>query len=199
MIFTKGSTVTSAPASEPLTTSEAKNWLKIEDGITADDTLVDALVTAAREYVETSTGLALFTQTVREHLDEWPEKTNVSNPMAEFHLMRYPVQSVTSITYLDSDGNSQTLSADTYIVDTTGKTARIALKANQSFPPLRDQINAVTITYVAGWDNTANIPEALKTAMKLLLTYFYERRADSANSYKTTAEKLIEKYSIPVV
>lgn len=199
MIFTKGSTVTSAPASEPLTTSEAKAWLKIEDDITADDAIVLALVTAAREYIESSTGIALYTQTVREYLDKWPEKTNVSNPMAEFHLMRFPVQSVTGITYLDSEGVSQTLSSSAYVVDISGKTARIGLKANETFPALRDQINAVTITYVAGWDDTANIPEALKTAMKLLLAYFYERRADSANSFKTTAEKLIEKYSVPVV
>lgn len=197
MIFTKGSKVTSAPASEPLTTSEAKSWLKVE--VSTDDTLIDALITAAREYIEHATGLALFTQTIREHLDDWPEYKNVSNPMQEFYLMRYPVQSVTSITYLDGDGNSQTLSADNYVVDTTGNLCRIALKSNQTFPTIRDQINSVTITYIAGWDDTASIPETIKTAMKLLISHFYERRADSASSYSTVVDKILGKHYNPVV
>lgn len=197
MIFTKGSKVTSAPASEPLTTTEAKAWLKVE--VSTDDTLIDALVAAAREYIENATGLALFTQTVQEHLDNWPEYREVSNPNKEFYLMRYPVQSVTSITYLDDDGNSQTLSANNYVVDTTGNLCRIALKADQTFPTLQKQINAVTITYVAGYDDTANIPETLKTAIRLMISHFYERRADSASSYTTVVDKILSKHYNPVV
>ena len=37
-----------APTVEPCTTAQAKNWLKVEAGVTADDTLIDVLIQLAR-------------------------------------------------------------------------------------------------------------------------------------------------------
>jgi len=136
---------------------------------------------------------------VQDVLDDWPAYESVSNPYQAFHLLRYPVQSVTSISYIDGNGATQTLHSSKYVVDTTGAFCRIAPAAGQSWPGLRNQIKAVTVTYTAGWSSTSDIPEDLKTAMLLMLTYVYERRADSVKRFKTAAENMIKNHYTPLV
>ena len=197
MIWAVGSKVTSAPASEPITATTAKAWLKVE--FSDDDTMITNLIAGARWEIEKSTGIAFFTQTVTDALDVWPEYEEVSNPFAAFHLLRYPVQSVTSVTYYDSDGVQQTLASSDYVVDTNGVFCRISPAAGTSWPGLRNRPAAVTITYITGWSDVADIPEDLKTAMQLMLTYFYERRADSVKQYKTAAENIVSRHYVAVV
>lgn len=196
MIWTHGTKVITAPASEPINTATAKEWLKVDTS--ADDTLIDATVAAARKHIESRTGLALFTQTIRDVMDEFPAFEAVSNPYRAFYLLRYPVQSVTNIQYVDTDGNTQTLSSDVYEVDTNGLFTRIGLKAGQSWPDLRNEIATVKVNYVAGWDATASIPDDLVMALRLLMAYYYERRADSVHRYATAADNLIAGYYSPV-
>lgn len=197
MIWTRGTKIITAPASEPITTATAKEWLKVD--ISADDTLIDATVSAARSHIEKKTGLALFTQTIRDVLDEWPEENAVSNPYGTFYLMRYPVQSVTNIQYVDSDGTTQTLSSDVYQVDTNGMFTRIGLKADQSWPSIRNQIATITINYTAGYSLVADIPADITVALKLLMTYYYENRVDSVHRYKTAADALISTHYSPIL
>ena len=94
--------VSTAPSSEPITLAEAKLYLRVDT--TADDALITALITAARETVERYTSRALVTQTITQVLDCFPG--------FGFRLAVHPVQSITSITYKDSNGSDQTL-ADT--------------------------------------------------------------------------------------
>lgn len=56
--------------SEPITSTEAKNWLKVD--FSTDDTLINMLITAVREAAERYTGLALIAKTV-EYFDEAPD------------------------------------------------------------------------------------------------------------------------------
>lgn len=197
MIFTKGTKLITAPASEPIDTDTAKEWLRVDT--TADDTLIASAVASARSHIENMSSLALFTQTVRDVMDGWPEYEAVSNPYQAFYLKRYPVQSITNIQYIDSDGNTQTLSTDVYAVDTNGIFTRIALKANQSWPDLRDQIAAVTINYVAGWSATSSIPSDLIMALKLLLAFYYDNRSDTVHQKRTAAENLISKHYVHAI
>jgi uncharacterized phiE125 gp8 family phage protein len=55
-----GTVQTAAPAAEPITLAEAKAWLRV-DG-TDEDTLITALIAAARTHVENFTRRALITQ-----------------------------------------------------------------------------------------------------------------------------------------
>lgn len=198
MIFTKGSKVTTGPTSEPIEVAEAKTWLKVDTS--ADDSLITSLIAATREHIESTTGLALFTQTIQEKLDGWPYYDDVTNPFQVFHLLRYPVQSISSITYTDSDGSSQTLNSSIYTLDnTSGNFARVGLDKDQSWPSIANQAGSITVNYVAGWDDVADIPGDLIIALKLMLTYFYERRGDGVKQYPTFAEHLISKHYIQLV
>jgi uncharacterized phiE125 gp8 family phage protein len=172
-------TVSVEPTVEPITLAEAKLQLRVDDDITSDDGLISALITAARQKVEIETRRALVTQTQVLKLDQFPSG---ENPVIE--LPNPPLQSVSAVQYVDQNGDTQTLAASEYIVDTVSEPARITPAYNTFWPLTRAQINAVTVTFVCGYasgsgsptDYAANVPQALKAAIKLLVGHWYENR-----------------------
>lgn len=171
--------VASGPASEPITTSEAKTWLKVDSS--ADDTLISGLITTARQYAEQYQCTALYTQGILEYFDCFPYGRQI-------HLTLSPIQTVTSIQYKDNNGNTQTLASDQYTVDTASKPCRIRLAPSASWPATGDYPNAVIVTYTAGSATTGAIPQATKDAMALIIAFLYENREDipltSAKDYR---------------
>lgn len=166
-----GLTLVTAPAAEPLTTAEAKSHLRVD--LTDDDTLIDAYITAARQYVEEDLGRALVTQTWDYTLDAFPSDGSA------IRLPRPPLRSVTSVTYVDSAGATQTLSSANYIVNTGKRYGEISLAYGQTWPATREQANAVTVRFVAGYGDALAVPEPIKTAMRLVVGDFYDLRSGS--------------------
>lgn len=189
-----GWTVSSGPASEPISLTEAKLWLKVD--VTADDNLITDLITSARKFVERQTNTAMITQTIVEKFDAFPQGS--INAEAIIRLAVSPVQSVTSITYIDTDGTSQTLSSANYVVDTTSRPARIGLDSTQFWPSTIAEVDAVTITYVAGYTATsdANFPAELLDAMYLIIASRYENRQDFAKRYEDKSKQLIDSVKV---
>src|SRR3954453_3955872 len=97
-----------APSTEPISTADAQLQCRVD--ASDEDALIDALVKAAREHVETFTHRALITQTWDLKLDAFP-------CTGEIWLPKPPVASVTSITYLDTTGVSQTWASSNYRTD----------------------------------------------------------------------------------
>ena len=159
-------TETSAPSTEPLTTAEAKQHFRVDHD--EEDSLIDRCVTTARQQVESFTRRALINTTFTLKLDAFPH---------QIRPPRSPLSSVSSVTYLDTNGDSQTLSTDVYGVDTDTEPGRIYLKYNQVWPDTREIENAVTVTFVAGYGSaTTSIPTNLLSAVALLAAHYYEFR-----------------------
>lgn len=162
-----------APAEEPVTTAEAKSHLRVEHS--ADDSLIDSLIVAARERVEAFTWRALVTQTWDMVMDDFPPRSDI--PIVP---MKPPLQSVTSITYTDSAGESQTWDSSKYFVDApSGPFAphgRIVPASGEAYPDTTDEINAVTVKFDAGYGAAADVPEAIKRALLMLVGHLYEHR-----------------------
>lgn len=174
---------TTAPSTEPVSRTEAKNHLRVDT--TANDSLIDALITAAREYVEMTTGRSLITQTWKFYLDQFPLSELLFHEWYSYLgiranriiLPRPPLQSVSSIEYVDSNGNTQTLSSSEYRVDTVSEPPRITEAQDTSWPFTDNVTNAVTITYVAGYGNNASdVPQPIRQAILLLIGAWYEHR-----------------------
>lgn len=156
---------TVAPASYPVTLEEAKAQCRVTSS--DEDTKLNNLIAAATTRVENMTGLSLITQTWELTLDEFSDA---------IELPRGPVQSVTSVQYVDPDGATQVLAASVYTLDDKSNPQWIVRNADSSWPQILDGINAVTITYVAG---EASLPEGkndLKHAILLLVSYWYDER-----------------------
>jgi len=159
---------TEDPASEPVTLEEAKSHLRVD--ASDDDTLIEGLITAARQYYEDVTRRALITQTWRLSLDRWPGGSEILLPRA-------PLQSVTSVVYTDSDGTATTWSSDEYAVDADSEPGRVVLGYGYSWPSatLRTSL-PIQITYEAGYGDADDVPEKIKQAIKLLVGHWYENR-----------------------
>ena len=149
-------------ASYPVTLTEVKAQCRV-DG-TDDDTKLNSLIAAATDYVERYTGRAIVSQTWKVVLDEFAD---------EMLLPKGPVQSVSSITYTDTAGDPQTLSASVYTADLANDPQRVVLNDGQSWPETDDAVNVVTITFVAGY---SAVPESLKHAILLLISQWYDNR-----------------------
>lgn len=164
-----------APANEPVTKDEVKAHLRMDPDDTSEDALLDAFIAAARIHIQNIYGLQPITSTWVMRMDRFPGLTGI------IELPRAPVASVTSIQYVDIDDTTQTLSSSTYQVDVNSLPARIALAPESTWPTLRDgELNAVIITFVAGYGSTsASVPQVLKQAYLLLIGHMYEHREDT--------------------
>lgn len=159
------------PVAEPVSLSEAKLHLRIDDN--ADDVLIGALITAARQHAEHDTRRALVSQTWKQVLDQFPseEDTAISLGLA-------PVASVVSVLYIDADGQEQTLAPSAYKLDKITEPCRLVPAYGTSWPSTRSEINAVSITYTCGYGAPEVVPESIKRWMLLRIGALYEYREE---------------------
>ena len=88
-----------------------------------------------------------------------------------------PLVSVTSITYVDIEGNPQTLDPAKYRTSTAGGTVEPAY--NESWPSTRWLSDAVTFTYVAGHGSAlTDVPRQFQQALLVLAGHYDAHRGD---------------------
>lgn len=187
----RGLTLTTAPAVEPVLGSEVNTFLGLSTS--DDDTLLDALATAAREQCEAYTGRALITQTWTMTLDRLPggrepwwdgvremAVTELYGDPAPIFLPKFPVQSVTSVKLYDWADAATTVTASVYYVDTAQEPSRIVLERGQVWPAVSLRAaNGVEVVFVGGYgDAAADVPDSLKQGIKMLAAYLYEHRGE---------------------
>jgi uncharacterized phiE125 gp8 family phage protein len=158
--------VITPPAAEPVTVDEAKASPSLRVATATDDADIAVLITAAREIAEAITRRSLITQTLELVLDAFPS--------GGINLYCPPIQSVTSIKYIDTDGVEQTLSSALYDLDSDTEPGMVAPAYNESWPATRDQVNAVRVRYVAGYGAAADVPAAIKTWIKMRAGTLYD-------------------------
>lgn len=158
-----------APLWEPLTLAEAKKHLELGDDDTAHDQHVLRLITAARELVEHDCGIVLATGAHTLTLDDFPGELEVYLPVR-------PVTSITSITYIGTDGVTYTMSAADYQLDNNEPQPEVRLSYLAEWPTSRGEPNAVTITFVAGYASQAAVPQSFKQMMLLEIARRFQDR-----------------------
>lgn len=193
----KVSVVTVAPTIEPVTLSDAKSQLRISADNPIYDLEVSALIVTARTYVERRYGLSIITQSRQQRQDSFYEdsrdtrRSDYSTDYSRFvtKLLNGPVQSVSSVTYVDEDGATQTLSPSAYT--TTGMVTPVLGSAQDViiggiypvdvWPDFKLVSEAIKITYVCGFGNSgAYVPATIKQAILKTITHLFEYRSDEA-------------------
>jgi len=135
---------------------------------TTDDPLLAMLIASARLSGETITRTKFITQTWDLILDSFPA--------VEIKSVLAPVQSITSIKYLDNDGVLQTLAADQYTLDADTPPGWIIPAYGTSWPSTRDSANAVTVRMVVGYGAASAVPEGIKHWMLIRVKQMYDQR-----------------------
>ena len=165
-----------APTSEPISLSLARLHLRLDtSGSPAshpDDAIVQSLITAVRQNAEDYTGLKIASGTFEVRADSFDD--------LEISLQTWPVSGITSVSYVDLDGATQTLASSEYTLDTYTRPAR--LKATTTFPAAKE----VTVRFTAGFTdgqspNQYPFPKSIESAMLLMLGHLYDNREAVSN------------------
>lgn len=188
----------SAPAVEPVTVAD----LKLQCGLPPDDdsdhvksyqvnTRFRKAIRVARRVCENYTRRAFITQTWQMVFDQWPfvDSRYMHRPdqygslgpwgkLAFFYVPKPPLQSITTFTYTDTGGVTQTVSSwGQYQLDPGGETApaRLCAPVYMLWPPLYPALNAVQLEFIAGYgDAGANVPDEITDAILLQAQYIYD-------------------------
>ena len=161
--------LTSGPAVLPLTLAEAKDHLRVEHS--DEDDLITRLIETATQHVDGIDGIlgrACITQTWTLTLDAFPAAIILPLP---------PCQSVDAITYIDTDGASQTLAVSGYPATGVGGAARVHPAFDTQWPATRVVPEAVSVTFTAGYGDTgADVPAPIRSAILMHVAHLYEHR-----------------------
>lgn len=164
---------------------------------TTGDPELNALIRTVRVAAEGYTRRALVTQTWDLKLDRFPCWT--------IHVPKPTLQSVVSITYVDTDGNTQTLDPATYLVDPNSTPARITPVFGGIWPVTLYQNNAVKVRFVAGYGLAAAVPDGIKTWMIIRIKHLFDNpdaivvqnRAQVAEMPRALVDGMLDEYTVP--
>lgn len=140
-------TLVTGPDALPVTMVDAKENLKVSDN--NQDQSILRLMRSATDNIELATGQRLITQTWDYYRDCLEEIMRIPYP---------PLQSVSYVKYIDSNGAWQTLSTDLYTVDTYHFPGRIFRTYNAVWPTVQNTPNCVQIRFVAGYGSAQKVP-----------------------------------------
>lgn len=164
-------TLVTAPTDLPINLGQAKAQLRIT--ASDEDALILGYIRAAVANLDGrdgTLGRALCTQTWELALDKFPAVDFIRLPLP-------PIQSITSVKYVDGDGVQQTFSSANYnLTADKGVSPMVRLAYGQSWPATRNQPDAVTVRYVAGYGAMNDVPETVRQALLLMVAHFYETR-----------------------
>jgi len=148
-----------------ITVAQAKTHLRITHS--DEDTYIEALTLVTTEWCEEFQRRVYVQRQVVDKFDVFP---TVIRPR------RSPLISVDTLKYVDTNGDTQTWADTEYDVGIYKEPGRITPSYNKSWPDIRSEINAITLTYQAGYANRASIPTEIKHAVKLMVGHLYENR-----------------------
>ncbi len=188
-------TLTTAPASLPITLDEVKAQLNLDDALTADDPLVISYARAATEQAEAFTGRVLITQTWTAFYDYWPRvpthreplgegwhrgpDTLLDSPGRELFLPRPPLQSIVHVKTYDDNDVATTFAASNYFVDVASVPGRLILRKSVAAPTINRTANGLEIQFVAGYGaNYGDVPRSIRDGILQFAAFMYENRGD---------------------
>lgn len=187
-----------APTMAPITLEEAREQCRVVAlGSPAESPLDNQLnryIAAAVAHIDGAFGYlgrALVSQTWELKLDSFP---------AEIELPLPPFQTVDLLTYIDTDGNLVTLSANSpliyQVLTDERRRARIVPVYGEEWPSARVEPGSVTVRFTCGWRHDESpqevVPESIRNALLLMVEDFF----DGKESRKSAWQALLAPYRI---
>lgn len=144
------------PGEEPVTVQEVKDAARIDDS--AYDAQIPGIIRSLRRLVESNLGRRLVTQTVELVLPSFPRD--------EIDLQLPNVQTISSVKYLDPDGNQQTLATNRYLLLSDYSPSLLMPAMGSQWPATANRPDAVRIRFDAGYGAPADVPDEIKLWIK---------------------------------
>lgn len=163
--------------------SDFKAFARIR-GRDAEDEVIKFLLISAEEYLTSCTNIVFQTRTYLYTQDHppaqyigWRVPPNFYSWLNSISLPVHPVQSIGQVSFT-INGVQQPLDTNTYQVDLTQSTVRIA-PVNGGYWPFSDfyKLSAVQIVFTAGYGGIDAAPHMARMAIMQIANYWYENRA----------------------
>ncbi len=186
-----GHKIITPPEIEPITVEALDAHLRGDGEIAENEAeFLNHIITASRQFIETETGRALIEQTHSVSLSHWPQKGDLwwdgirELAISEIHgiqqsivLPYSPLISIDSVKFYSRDNVETVYEPANYMADTFSTPGQLVLNENARIPTNLRRTNAVIVEYKVGYGDTAvSVPGALRQALLLLATHWYENR-----------------------
>ncbi len=164
------------PASEPVTLTEVKDYLRILDA--NDDALLTGVITAVRQAAEEFTRRAFVTQTWTAWFDraelweksvgDWTFPAPGRETFSEKRVLeipRPPLQSINLINTYDTANSATLFPASDYRTEGASAPGRLVLNENVHWPANLRETQAVEAECVLGYGAASSVPQSIKQAL----------------------------------
>lgn len=143
----------------------------------AENDLFLEWIKSAEAYCREYTQRALLNSTYRWIGCEFPrDNYGVDAPL---DLLISPVQSITSVSYVDADGEDQELDEDEYQLEAGVIAPKLWPGVDCSWPVTQaGNVSAVTVELQAGYTSLDLVPAQFKQAMRLIIGQWYKQREE---------------------
>lgn len=171
-------TVITPPATTPISRSQLKGYLKLDETDTSEDELLDLIIDLVTEVGQCMTKRDFINRTNRTFRDVFPSLRSQG-----FLIRRSKLQSVNSIEFLLNTVFTVFPLANTgFTIDNDYST--IFLKSDQDWPTdVDEEPQAVKIEFVSGYGPAAtDVPAKIRGALLQHAAAFYSNRGDCSDS-----------------
>ena len=174
---------TSMPALAPVSVAEAKTFMRV--GTDAHDGLIGDLIAAVVDFAESESRRSFIIRNMSAAFAGFPAERD------SLVLPGYPVNDVTSITYLDFEGEVQTVAEDVYRV-IAGDRGQVVIAFGKTWPRVANCISPVTVNFTAGYgDAASDVPARIKLLIRQCVADAYEHA--EAQSEVSLAENMLNR------
>lgn len=194
-----------------LTYADIQSHLKLDGS--ADQTLVESLISAATKRLEQFIDRKILRQHWSVYFDNFPREYKKDGwfdgyrdgAVTELYTSNEPIElpfgpciSVSYVRVYDQTDGTTVVDATNYSVDNIGPMGRIALKIGGMWPSVTPRpVNGIHIRGVFGIAGSASIvPHDIKQAIKISVSELYEKRGDNSADpgLPKGAQMLLEPY-----
>lgn len=182
-------TVTTGPVTRAVTMAEAVQQLRLDD-IDEQNSYVELLIDGVIGDIEATYDLALITQTITEKFPRFPSGAGA------LILRKAPLLAITSISYIDSDGATQTWSSSEYTSGTYNGRGFVVSKVDYEYPTdLVIRPDAVTVVYTAGFGATPDtVPRPIKIGALLMIADLHANPTNPVRNLPQLSERFLQRY-----
>lgn len=187
-----GLVLKTSPLNYPVTLDEAKAHLNVLSAY--DDELISFLIVVATEQAEEITNRQLMRSTYEMTMDILPDRFEIKKP---------PLHAVEKIEYIPDGSDSYVLlDPSKYMVDTTVEPGVVIRRNDATYPAISWMVNAVRVTFTAGYADAASVPKSIKQWMLIRIATLFEHREEIVVGVSVTPiqnnynDYLISKYRV---
>jgi uncharacterized phiE125 gp8 family phage protein len=181
-------TLITPPTTLPVTLDAVKHRVRVS--FNDDDDDISQMIATATSYLDGARGYiggCLLSQT-------WELTVDWRFPDKEIPLSLGPVQSITSVNYIDPDGVEQTLDSFMLAKGTNFNPSYLTPAYGQQWPSVRCQRQAIKVRFVAGYQDAASVPAQIKQAIMVMVCQWYQDREGVDSGIIPGAEAMLNPF-----